>query len=132
MKQLRSKILLCDPDSENEDDDDTEIRTDYGYEDVPHEDRILIRRTTSWLLSTARDDTIIYGQGKARIFTFLCNVLEIDYTHIDLAHKSAKRFLYDSIVGLVRTTFALFTDKLTFDYCQGNLQSKRRQTLERV
>jgi hypothetical protein len=110
---LRTEIL-----SNSDQENDEESRNDNGaetltnYEDVPDEDRVAIRRVVRRLLSSTRDDDIIYGQGKATIFAFLCNILEIDYTHIDLARKSAKRFLYDSILGFVGTMipFLLFTN----------------------
>lgn len=99
-----------DQESSQDDDDDARTTADYANEDVPEVDRVLIRRIVNRLLSSGADDTT-YSQGKARIFAILCNVLEIDYTHIDLARKSAKRFLYDSILGSVGTiTLLIFTD----------------------
>jgi hypothetical protein len=86
---------------------------------VSDEDHILIRCLVRRLLSApaSGDDNAIYSQGKARIFAVLCNVLEIDYTHVDLARKSAKRVLYDSILGLVGTEVHYAYRQLTF-VCQ--------------
>ena len=101
-ERLRTSILSngFDQESDEESHDGTEPHTAYG--DIPDEDRVLTKRILSRFLSSKDDDTI-YSQGKARIFAFLCDVLEIDYTHIDLARKSAKRFLYDCILDVVGT-----------------------------
>ena len=107
-ERLRTSILSngFDQESDEESHDGTEPHTAYG--DIPDEDRVLTKRILSRFLSSKDDDTI-YSQGKARIFAFLCDVLEIDYTHIDLARKSAKRFLYDCILDVVGTaTYTTF------------------------
>lgn len=141
-KQLKMKVLS---DSDQENDEDSESWNDDGgvphadYENVPDEDRVVIKRLASRLLSSTRDDDTIYSQGKARIFALVCNILEIDYTHIDLARKSAKRFLYDSILGLVRTTnpFLLFTNLVTpapgdNEPCQGDRKTGIISSMARI
>jgi hypothetical protein len=118
-EQLKAKLLSNGSDKgddEGSQDDHTEPHTDWGYEDVPDEDRVLTRRILNRLLSSEHDETI-YSQGKARIFALLCNVLEIDYTHVDLTRKSAKKILYDSILDFVGTYFLLlFTDLIMPSY----------------